>query len=60
MQDLNNFERNQVWPLVERSNSNVISIKWFFRMKKDENGVVTRNKVILAAQGFTQIEGLDF
>ena len=28
--------------------------------KQDENGVVTRNKARLVAQGFTQVEGLDF
>ena len=61
MQDeLNNFERNQVWTLVEGPNTNVIGIKWVFRNKQDENGMVTRNKARLVAQGFTQVEGLDF
>jgi hypothetical protein len=57
---LNNFERNQVWTLVERPKTNVIGTKWVFRNKQDENGVVTRNKARLVAQGFTQVEGLDF
>ena len=61
MQDeLNNFEQNQVWTLVERPNTNIIGTKWVFRNKQDENGVVTRNKARLVAQGFTQVEGLDF
>jgi hypothetical protein len=38
----------------------VIGTKWIFRNKQDENGVVTRNKARLVAQGFTQVEGLDF
>ena len=38
----------------------MIGTKWVFRNKQDENGVVTRNKARLVAQGFTQIEGLDF
>ena len=59
-EELNNFERNQVWKLVERPNTNVIGTKWVFRNKQDENGVVTRNKATLVAQGFTQVEGLDF
>jgi 4-diphosphocytidyl-2C-methyl-D-erythritol kinase len=59
-EELNNFERNQVWILVERPNTNVISTKWVFQNKQDENGVVTRNKARLVAQGFTQVEGLDF
>jgi hypothetical protein len=59
-EELNNFKRNQVWILVERPNTNVIGTKWVFRNKQDENGVVTRNKARLVAQGFTQVEGLDF
>ena len=61
MQDeLNNFERNQVWTLVERPNTNIIGTKWVFRNKQDKNGVVIRNKARLVAQDFTQVEGLDF
>jgi hypothetical protein len=48
-----------VWTLVERPNTNVIGTKWVFRNKQDENGVITRNKARLVAQGFTQVEGLD-
>ena len=59
-EELNNFERNQVWPLVERTNTNVIGTKWVFRNKQDEHGMVRRNKARLVAQGFTQVEGLDF
>ena len=59
-EELNNFTRNEVWSLVERLKQNVIGTKWVFRNKQDENGVVTRNKARLVAQGFTQIEGLDF
>ena len=59
-EELNNFTRNEVWSLVERPKQNVIGTKWVFRNKQDEHGVVTRNKARLVAQGFTQIEGLDF
>ena len=59
-EELNNFERNQVWELVERPKTNVIGTKWVFQNKQDENGVVTRNKARLVTQGFTQVEGLDF
>jgi vacuolar-type H+-ATPase catalytic subunit A/Vma1 len=59
-EELNNFERNQVWTLVERPNTNVIGTEWVFRNKQDENDVVTRNKARLVAQDFTQAEGLDF
>jgi hypothetical protein len=59
-EELNNFIRNEVWSLVERPKQNVIGMKWVFGNKQDEHGVVTRNKARLVAQGFTQIEGLDF
>jgi hypothetical protein len=59
-EELSNFEKNQVWELVERPKTNIIGTKWVFRNKQDEFGVVIRNKTRLVAQGFTQVEGLDF
>jgi hypothetical protein len=57
---LNNFKRNQVWSLVERTKENVVGTKWVFQNKQDEHGVVTRNKTRLVAKGYSQVEGLDF
>ncbi|GJT82822.1 putative ribonuclease H-like domain-containing protein [Tanacetum coccineum] len=37
-----------------------ISTKWVFRNKKDERGIVIRNKVRLVSQGHTQEEGIDY
>jgi hypothetical protein len=31
-----------------------------FRKKQDQDGIVVRNKARLVAQGYTQVEGLDF
>jgi hypothetical protein len=59
-EELNNFTRNEVCHLVPRPNQNVVGTKWVFRNKKDEHGVVTRNKVRLVAKGYSQVEGLDF
>ena len=60
--ELNNFERNKVWKLVEKPKDcrNVIGTKWIFKNKQDENGVIIRNKARLVAQGYSQVEGLDF
>ena len=62
MQDeLNQFKRSEVWDLVPRPEGiNVIGTKWIYKNKSDENGTVTRNKARLVAQGYTQVEGLDF
>ena len=59
---LNNFKRNKVWQLVERPKDcrNVIGTKWIFKKKQDEHGMVVRNKARLVAQGYSQVEGIDF
>jgi hypothetical protein len=49
-----------VWSLVERPKQNVVGIKWVFRNKQDEHGIVTRNKSRPVAKGYSQVEGLDF
>jgi hypothetical protein len=60
-EELENFERNQVWTLVEPPRDvNVIGTKWVFKNKQGEDGEVVRNKARLVAQGFSQVEGLDF
>ena len=51
-EELNQFERNEVWELVLKSNDqNVIGTKWVFRNKMDENGIIVRNKARLVAPG---------
>jgi hypothetical protein len=60
-EELDNFERNQVWTLVEPPRDvNVIGTKWVFKNKQGEDGEIVRNKARLVAQGFSQVEGLDF
>jgi hypothetical protein len=60
-EELENFERNQVWTLVEPPGDvNVIGTKCVFKKKQGEDGEVVRNKARLVAQGFSQVEGLDF
>jgi hypothetical protein len=58
---LENFERNQVWILVEPPRGvNIIGTKCVFKNKHGEDGEVVRNKAHLVAQDFSQVEGLDF
>jgi hypothetical protein len=60
-EELENFERNQVWTLIESPRDvNVIETKWVFKNKQGEDGEVVRNKAHLVAQGFSQVEGLEF
>jgi hypothetical protein len=60
-EELHQFTRNDVWTLVPRpAEQNIIGTKWIFKNKTDEHGTMVRNKARLVAQGYTQIEGVDF
>ena len=51
-EELNQFERNEVWTLVFRpKTTNVMGTRWIFRNKSDEDGNIVRNKARLVAQG---------
>jgi hypothetical protein len=60
-EELENFERNQVWTLVDPPRDvNVIGTKWVFKNKQGEDDEIVWNKARLIAQGYIQVEGLDF
>ncbi|GJW36242.1 retrovirus-related pol polyprotein from transposon TNT 1-94 [Tanacetum coccineum] len=60
-EELNQFIANDVWELVPQpKNLTIIGTKWVFRNKLDENGIVSRNKARLVAQGYNQQEGIDY
>nr|GEU35490.1 putative ribonuclease H-like domain-containing protein [Tanacetum cinerariifolium] len=60
--DFTNLETTvTVWVLVDLPNGKrAIGTKWVFRNKKDERGIVVRNKARLVAQGHTQEESIDY
>ncbi|GJU56883.1 putative ribonuclease H-like domain-containing protein [Tanacetum coccineum] len=60
-EELLQFKLQQVWILVDLPNGKkAIGTKWVFRNKKDERGIVIRNKARLVAQGHRQEEGIDY
>ncbi|GJR26393.1 putative ribonuclease H-like domain-containing protein [Tanacetum coccineum] len=60
-EELLQFQLQKVWTLVNLPNGKrAIGTKWVFRNKKDERGIVVRNKARLVAQGYTQEEGIDY
>nr|GEU29135.1 hypothetical protein [Tanacetum cinerariifolium] len=55
------FKIQKVWTLVDCPKGvTPIGIKWVLKNKKDERGIVIRNKARLVAQGHTQEEGIDY
>nr|GFB33627.1 putative ribonuclease H-like domain-containing protein [Tanacetum cinerariifolium] len=51
----------KVWRLVYLpKGKHAIGTKWVYRNKKDERGIVVRNKASLVVQGYTQEEGIDY
>ncbi|GJX87840.1 putative ribonuclease H-like domain-containing protein, partial [Tanacetum coccineum] len=55
------FEIQKVWVIVDLPyGKKAIGTKWVYRNKKDERGVVVRNKARLVAQGHRQEEGIDY
>nr|GFB17891.1 hypothetical protein [Tanacetum cinerariifolium] len=60
-EELLQFKMQKVWVLVDLLHGKTeIGTKWDFRNKKDERGIVVRNKARLIAQGHTQEEGIDY
>nr|GEU55206.1 putative ribonuclease H-like domain-containing protein [Tanacetum cinerariifolium] len=60
-EELLQFKMQKVWVLYDLPNGKrAIGTKWVFRNKKDERGIVVRNKARLVAQGNTQEEGIDY
>ncbi|GJT67457.1 putative ribonuclease H-like domain-containing protein [Tanacetum coccineum] len=60
-EELLQFKLQEVWTLVDLPNGKrAIGSKWIFRNKKDERGIVIRNKERLVTQGYTQEEGINY
>nr|GEY94360.1 putative ribonuclease H-like domain-containing protein [Tanacetum cinerariifolium] len=60
-EELLQFKMQKVWILVDLPyGKRAIGTKWVYRNKKDERGIVIRNKARLVTQGYTQEEGIDY
>jgi hypothetical protein len=60
-EELENFDRNQVWELVDPPlGFKPVGTKWVWKNKEGEKGGVVRNKSKLVAQGFSQKEQIDY
>jgi hypothetical protein len=54
-------EKNCTWELADLPRGhNTITLKWVFKLKRDEAGAIIKHKYRLVARGFMQREGIDF
>ena len=57
-------QEQNTWNLVERfrlpEGANVIPVKWVYKIKTDENGVVSKYKARITPKGFKQRHGVDY
>jgi len=58
-QELKSVEQNYTWELV-LDGHRPITLKWVFKLKKDELGAVIKHKARLVARGFVQQEGINY
>ena len=60
-EELLQFQKLGVWTLTDLPpGRKKIGTKWVFKCKKDDRGVIVRNKARLVVQGFHQVEGNDY
>ena len=60
-EELQQFEKLGVWKLEDLpKGAKKIGTKWVFKCKRDERGVIVRNKARLVVLGFRQEEGIDY
>ncbi|GJZ31581.1 retrovirus-related pol polyprotein from transposon TNT 1-94, partial [Tanacetum coccineum] len=59
--ELLQFKRLDVWELVHLSNNiKLLTLKWLFKNKLDEENMIIRNKTSMVVRGYHQEEGIDF
>ncbi|GKV19874.1 hypothetical protein SLEP1_g30074 [Rubroshorea leprosula] len=60
-EELNMFEKNAIWKLVDRpTNKNVIGVKWVYKVKLNSDGSLNKCKARLVVKGYSQLAGIHF
>jgi hypothetical protein len=60
-QEMDSIEHNDTWELVDLSaGHHPITLKWVFKLKKNEPGEVVKHKARLIVHMFIQQEGIDY
>jgi hypothetical protein len=59
--EMDTVEKNRTWELADLPHGHsVITLKWVFKLKRDEAGAIVKHKAHLVACSFVQREGIDF
>jgi hypothetical protein len=59
--ELNSFEENEVWELVDLPrNASAVDCKWVFKKKNGDSENSVRYRARLVAKGFSQKSGIDY
>jgi hypothetical protein len=58
--EMDAVEQNRTWELADLPTGHrAITLKWVFKLKRDEAGAIVKHKARLVAQGFLQQEGVN-
>jgi hypothetical protein len=59
--EMDAIEMNRTWELADLPHGHhAITLKWVFKLKRDEAGTIVKHKASLVARSFLQQEGIDF
>ena len=59
--EFESLTKNHTWDLVDLPDGkNVVGCKWIYKIKRNADGDVSRYKARLVAQGYSQVEGMDY
>ena len=60
-EEINSLLKNETWDIVSvPDGSDIVTCKWIFKTKRNEQGEVSRYKARLVARGFSQKYGTDY
>ena len=61
LEEMKVIEENETWQLIDPPlGCHPISLKWVYKVKRDEHDAIVKHKVRHVARGFVQREGIDF
>lgn len=61
LDEIQRLESRDSWEYADRpAGANIVGSRWVFRTKRDAAGAVTGHRARLVAQGYSQVEGIDF